>query len=321
MHSLRGLASLAVFGKHVAMALFITIPWVLEVLNYGLLGVQAFFVISGFVLPYTLLHQQYRLAHFPGFLVKRLLRLEPPYLVAVILSAGYLVLGTKLPTQLPLPEPPSPMSLLLHAGYLIPFFKQFSWVNQVFWTLAVEFQYYLLLGLLMPLLGSTKLIQRCCFYALSLLPTLYIDRGLIILFLPLFLVGTLSALRFTKHIGKAEFFLVLGLASLVNLYKAGWAIEVTVVTLGVIGVIHLFPKLGGKVLTFFGDISYSLYLTHFATAMALNNLLWPHLTSPLQQGLVFLLSLLFGIGFAYLFYLLVERPAKRWASGFLRHKR
>lgn len=60
--------------------------------EYGWLGVEVFFVISGFIIPFTLARSGYRLADYGTFLVKRVVRLDPPYLVAIalIIALGYL---------------------------------------------------------------------------------------------------------------------------------------------------------------------------------------------------------------------------------------
>ncbi|MHB8208815.1 acyltransferase family protein [Mucilaginibacter sp.] len=44
-----------------------------------------FFVISGFVIPYSLFKANYELKHYFKFLYKRVLRLHPPYLAALLI--------------------------------------------------------------------------------------------------------------------------------------------------------------------------------------------------------------------------------------------
>ena len=51
--------------------------------TFAWLGVDVFFVISGFVIPLSLHDRGYRPSHYPNFLLRRLLRLEPPYLVSI----------------------------------------------------------------------------------------------------------------------------------------------------------------------------------------------------------------------------------------------
>jgi peptidoglycan/LPS O-acetylase OafA/YrhL len=43
----------------------------------GFLGVEVFFVISGFIVPYSMVRANYGLSLWPRFMAKRLIRLEP----------------------------------------------------------------------------------------------------------------------------------------------------------------------------------------------------------------------------------------------------
>jgi peptidoglycan/LPS O-acetylase OafA/YrhL len=54
--------------------------------TYGYLGVQLFFVISGFVIPYSLSLRSYRIkTDGLGFLGRRIVRIQPAYLVSTVL--------------------------------------------------------------------------------------------------------------------------------------------------------------------------------------------------------------------------------------------
>src|SRR4051812_15611660 len=57
---------------------------------YGEFGVQAFFVVSGFVIPYSLRRGGYTHRGFFKFLAKRLVRVDPPYLASIALSLALL---------------------------------------------------------------------------------------------------------------------------------------------------------------------------------------------------------------------------------------
>ena len=54
---------------------------------YGWLGVEVSFVISGLVIPLAIHRSfdRFSLQDFPAFMVRRLVRLEPPYLVSVVM--------------------------------------------------------------------------------------------------------------------------------------------------------------------------------------------------------------------------------------------
>jgi peptidoglycan/LPS O-acetylase OafA/YrhL len=74
----------------------------------------------------------------------------------------FFILGRDLPDI-------SVENILLHIGYLIPFFDDYDWFIGVFWTLAIEFQYYLFLALFIPLLFRKKLIFRVLFFLIVLI--------------------------------------------------------------------------------------------------------------------------------------------------------
>ncbi len=151
IQKLRGLAALAVTLYH--CSLNVRIPWphgFVSAADFGKFGVQAFFVISGFILPYSLWKAGYVLSDAGKFLLKRLVRLDPPYLTSVALSVVALVLaarngGTSFSISWP--------QIALHLGFLT-IFSNYEWLNVVYWTLAVEFQFYLLLAFSFPLLKN-----------------------------------------------------------------------------------------------------------------------------------------------------------------------
>src|SRR5262249_53278268 len=94
---------------------------------------------------------------FFRFLGKRMLRLDPPYLASI---AFVLVLGAvarEFPGFLWHLHRIKARELVAHLGYLNGLFA-YRWVNNVYWTLAIELQYYLLIALLFPL--SERLPKR-----------------------------------------------------------------------------------------------------------------------------------------------------------------
>jgi peptidoglycan/LPS O-acetylase OafA/YrhL len=81
VEALRALASVSVALFHFCSQLDSNGAQI--VAAYGWLGVDVFFVISGFVIPLSLYGTGYGLRDFPSFLLRRLVRLEPAYLVSI----------------------------------------------------------------------------------------------------------------------------------------------------------------------------------------------------------------------------------------------
>src|SRR5438876_135397 len=90
---LRGIAALAVTWYHLTGSPQVTTGWLRQGGTFGFHGVEAFFVISGFVIPYSMYCGGYRpRLDFLRFFAKRLVRLEPPYLASIVfvLALSYL---------------------------------------------------------------------------------------------------------------------------------------------------------------------------------------------------------------------------------------
>src|SRR5262249_17683132 len=83
VEALRGIASIGVALFHFSDQLSTFVPQLIA--RVGWLGVDMFFVISGFVIPYSIASCRYSITDFPRFICRRLVRLEPPYLLSIVL--------------------------------------------------------------------------------------------------------------------------------------------------------------------------------------------------------------------------------------------
>jgi peptidoglycan/LPS O-acetylase OafA/YrhL len=107
-------------------------------------GVCLFFIVSGFVIPFALFTANFVWRAFPSFMAKRLVRLEPPYVISIVLAVAlwwhfrFSAGGTPLDV--------APTTAALHLGYLIDIARSFGaaveWYVPIYWTLAYELQYY-----------------------------------------------------------------------------------------------------------------------------------------------------------------------------------
>jgi peptidoglycan/LPS O-acetylase OafA/YrhL len=117
-------------------------------------GVPLFFAISGFILAQPFLRQH--LLHGPpasvkAFYMRRLTRLEPPYILSLLIYGAVLAIHHD-PRSLILP-------LLAHIAYLHSFFP-LKTINFVTWSLEVEVQFYILAPVLGYLFAIPSTIKR-----------------------------------------------------------------------------------------------------------------------------------------------------------------
>lgn len=271
-----------------------------------------FFIISGLVIPWSLFQAGYRLNNFFRFLLKRLLRLEPPYIVSIIVAVSLLYIRKFSPYYNHFDLPFSGTQLMLHFGYMIPFFENYTWINQVYWTLAIEFQYYLSIGVFYFLIIHSNSFFRYLFYLITFSLQFGTSADFLPYWLPVFLLGILIFLKFLSKISNWEYYMVSIVCGAFILYRVGMP-SFIICTVTVFAIL-LFRKRSNIVSKFLGNISYSLYLTHPLIGAAVVNYLSHIVSTPLQKVVVVLAGITATLLFSYLMYVVVEKPSKRISS-------
>jgi len=321
INTLRGIAALLVVFYHF---IYTTTDYVenkalLTISSYGNLGVTIFFVISGIVIPLAMIKHKYKVSDLWFFLKKRAIRIEIPYLAAMGLSILYLIARNYIPSSVGPSLVPDFREIIYNIFYLVPFNENIKWINPVFWTLALEFQYYIFLAFFFPFFINKKLINRLLLYGVVFM-TGYLFPYHLFKILPIFMIGILYALFLTKKVQLAELVLVYLTIILFMIWTDYSMLKVTVAIITVL-VVHLFKNNHTKIGDFFGNISYSLYLLHVITGGALINLLTHHFTAPVEKFFVIVSGILFSILCAYIFYRIVEKPAKDLSSNYKRYNK
>ena len=144
VEAMRALASISVALFHFCNQLYSTGAQL--VASYGWLGVDVFFVISGFVIPLSLYGRRYGVRDFPSFLLRRLVRLEPAYLVSIAAVVVLQYASSVAPGfRGQMPDYSFPQ-LASHLLYLVPL-TNYDWLLPVYWSLAYEFVFYVTVGL------------------------------------------------------------------------------------------------------------------------------------------------------------------------------
>ena len=148
---------------------FLPVP-ALQILSHGWLGVDLFFLLSGFLITGILMNAKSRPHYFRNFYIRRVLRIMPLYFTVIIVwsffytnAGSYFLLssvfGANLSYLLHVPEPHGP---------------------GVLWSLAVEEHFYLVWPLIVLVLSrrSLLLVSAAIFASMPLLRGIFAARGM-----------------------------------------------------------------------------------------------------------------------------------------------
>lgn len=322
--SLRGIAALSVAFMHIGYG-YIDLSWWTHLRH----GVTIFFVLSGFVICHSLMHKQINLTLFGRFTLRRALRLDPAYWVAIVLAIVILWLPAQILDYSV--QMPSLTDITLHMFYLQDL-AQVKPISTVFWTLCYEFQFYLvfcaLLGLAQKGLKNRVvvflfcvLLLASCAWPIGLLQQ--ITPGLFINLWFLFLLGAVA--RWAKD-EPAALITVLCCCVLLLLFTETKDQKIPTSIVGVATALALLVAhrldamnrwLNWRWLQYFGLISYSLYLVHDmlgqyirSTGLHLSNK-YLQLASPSIDLVWCAIALISSILAAHALYALVEKPSHK----------
>ena len=339
LDGLRGIAALAVFLHHVLSDSIPSHRWPNPILTLRAIlfpasaGVDLFFVLSGFLITSLLLDARPQATYYHDFYWKRALRILPLYavvllyvLAAIPQSGGYVLLSALFLSN---------FALLFHVASAGPF-----------WTLAIEEQFYILWPTVVRRLSVVQLRRGALLVALSAVALRFVAAAFghynyyfTFLHCDGLAAGAYLALRFcernrtpTSLAPNTIILATIALAAVplcmpfllfastnphVALYAAMYqtGINLLFTTAVAFTITHTAqPKLAllrTRTLTFFGLISYALYMTHLYVMYAYDRY------HPLQSGdvpayltrLVIILTITIAI--CLLSRYIIELPANR----------
>lgn len=348
LQTLRGVAALMVVlvhsrfilqdtpaGKAVADAVFYPMA----------MGVDIFFLISGFLMVLTTSNFDGSRRYACTFVIKRMARIWPVFAIVSLAVVAIehkgihgfrdpAVMGHMLEGLLFLPHDPvaSPLYFMMFVD--------------VAWTLCFEFYFYVIFGLSM-LLGRYRYWALAVWFAVSLIGVPMLRGGFT---LNLFQPDPLHMLRYPNlAISPIVWDFVLGMLA-AWIYKSGWAIRsraVIYLAMGLIvswmivqwGPLHfanfhgpqgwaaplavvflgivLLAKLGEVRVpawsVWLGGISYSLYLTHlYVFAYVTKFAAWAHVAPEKSVTFLMVARPFAAIVVAYFVYRFIEGPTSDW---------
>ena len=260
--------------------------------NYGNYGVHVFFVISGFIIPFSLFKGKYGVNDYHRFLYKRFLRLHPPYLAALVLTLVIMYFSYKI-RHIPFPE--NATSVLQSLIYL-----HTPGDNPVFWTLLVEAQYYLFIGIFYLLLMKNSKIAYFIVMPILLILSKSINQYFSLqLYFVFFFIGNVGYMIYTKNGSRKMNFIAL--ICLLIFTACFYEIPAFISSLFTISFILLINMPVNKAFKFVGTISYSVYLIHFPIGTKLINLIKPRINLS-YSWLLFTITLVVTLIISWVFY-------------------
>ena len=281
-----------------------------DFLKYGRYGVQAFFVISGFIIPLSMANSNYTISNYFNNLLRRFIRISPPAYIAILMSivfyyASILVKGTPI-SGMDWPGI-NIISIFGNFTFSVPYLDT-SWFNPILWSLSIEFQFYIIIGLLLPVL-----IMKKNFYTIPLLLIMMIigfsDIYSFFNYSSSFVLGILLFLKKTKRLPNYLIVIVCFTTIPFTYYQNG--LPETIFGLCTFLIILSGLNMDIKIGRFLGKISYSLYITHWVIGSSSEILLKRIINTskiPYEKEFMLIVYTIIAIAFSYLFYKYVETP-------------
>lgn len=348
----RAVAALWVVLCHFSPAIGHLFPWTRSLWGItwgGYLGVDLFFVLSGFILTHTYLEQSYQpnLRSYGRFLWLRLARIYPLHLATLLFLAVAVSVATIKGFELNMAERFGAADFvrnlfLVHAWGMA---DDLSW-NIPSWSISAEWFAYLCFPLLLPLIARTR--SRVAIIAVSTLmyalllgffavigctPKTLPNEGAIVRIMTQFVVGCLlyrfyqvtpgrqwvwQCIAYACIAGIVGYFIYRPATEYISLAPAPLCAVLVLALARANGPLATF--LASPMMLFWGEASYALYMTHDIWRLILNKLLPAERfaeASLISRAGVFVVYGAFIFGTAALAYLLLERPARRWMRNLL----
>lgn len=269
-----------------------------------------FFILSGFIICYAL-PKNFNIEDISPFLKRRLLRIEPPYIASIVLVFTLNYLSHQLTG---LDNKISWINVFLHLAYLNNF-NLGTYLNPVYWTLGIEFQFYILIALFFPLIKKTKHV--IIFILLSLaVPYLntYLSAGYITIipYASLFGLGILFYYYQNSQLINSNHYIVFTTILLIQIYYS-FNTQYLLVSIFTLLILN-FWRSENKIIGYLSKISFSLYLTHVTIGGKIINLGLRFFHTELSRYFLFLIAFTVSILFAHFFYLIFEKPAIKFSK-------
>lgn len=352
LDGLRGVAALIVVAFHIFEPNDPNPPYG-QIINHGYLAVDFFFLLSGFVIGYAYDDRWTKLS-IGGFFKRRLERLQPMVVMGMLIGAACFYFGDSAAFPMIHMVPVWKMLLIMLIGFtLIPVpiswdirgWQEMHPLDGPGWSLFFEYIANILYAIGLRKLSKTALTVLVVIFAGVLIEYCVMGKsgdviggwsvnaeqlriGFTRVMYPFFAGLLLSRVVKPGSIKNAFLLCSVLLCVILGMPRIGDAqhnwmnglyeslsiilVFPLIVYLGASG--NIKSKTGNKICKFLGDISYPIYITHYAfiylyTAWLSDHAKEPHFAGALWYGvLTFVVSVLF----AYLCLKYYDEPVRAW---------
>jgi peptidoglycan/LPS O-acetylase OafA/YrhL len=297
--------------------------------------VQVFFVISGFVIAWSLRNLTINFASAFNFILRRQIRLDPAYWVCIGLSVGCMILQAAFVDHSHWADVARPGRILLNMFYL-QYFPRNSKLPMLYvaWTLCLEVQMYLVFiihyAVIQWLIRKSAAARRrsSWVYVGLMLPVwlfsvrFHWSRWAYPYFVQswyLYVMGVALCWVMEKRIPASILYAGAILQIIYGIYyrdpHVGGSVFIGAIIYAAMLADGLSRWLGNRVIQYFGRISYSIYLVQWDVGRTVEGwgLHFTHNNRPAAL-LWFVVAIAACIGVAHLLYVCVERPSMNLAA-------
>jgi peptidoglycan/LPS O-acetylase OafA/YrhL len=299
-------------------------------------GVPLFFVLSGYVLARPF-YQWYRLGKRPvvlkKYFIRRFTRLEPPYILSLIIYSLAFHIGYHVPWNI-LGIHFAASAVYLH-NIIYPWNPSFNFVT---WSLEIEVQFYILAPLMGLIFKLPSTSRRCAIFAALTVIGCFVGAWLpgppvtVLAYAGFFPAGFLLAeILENPHRSRKQSYLwdILGLALWVAFFWLPYSLTMRSflpLIILPIYVLAFYGKLSSRILgnsfiAITGGMCYSIYLLH-TLLMSLTFRLVKHISfssDMVTSWVQIILVLAMIVALSTIYFVLIERPCMnpRWPQDLL----
>lgn len=326
---LRGIAAFLVVFMHAChdTSNIMSESWLVDFYNlqyFGSIGVDLFFIISGFIMISIHGNDFSKPKASSMFLMKRIIRIVPLYWLITIFSASLLLIFPELFSKGKMFD----FEQLIASLFFFPWYNSIGEIVPVLfvgWTLNFEMYFYIVfaLTLLFPQKYFLVLISFILIFGLLIFNILNVDFPYFLMvaqpILLEFLIGVYIGWLYRKKIilKSSKMWLIISLIFIGANIFIHFNIAYRVLYNGIPAAILIYSLLSfeyefgckycNKYLVILGNTSYSIYITHVFFQKG-NIILYNKLFGAVLPDLMILFSVLISISGGILIYYLIEKP-------------